>query len=98
MAFHQTNHEGALVDLIQAARRGLRHSRRSRANYTHISVAVRDALAAFDRPVFEVHLSNVHRREPFRSRSHGSGVATGVVAGLGPEGHAAALRALARMR
>ena len=94
--FAQTNGEGALVDLVQAAR-GAFGIVINPAAYTHTSVAVRDALAAFGGPVIEVHLSNVHAREPFRHRSHVSPVATGVIAGLGPEGYAAALRALARM-
>ena len=96
--FAQTNHEGTLVDLIHAARAGDACGIViNPAAYTHTSVAIRDALAVCDLPVFEVHLSNVHRREPFRHHSYVSGVATGVIAGLGPEGYAAALRRLGQV-
>lgn len=94
--FHQSNHEGALVDLIHEARSQAAGIVINPAAYTHTSVAIRDALAACSCPVIEVHLSNVHRREPFRHHSFVSGVATGVIAGLGTEGYAAALRSLAR--
>lgn len=63
--------------------------------WTHTSVALRDACALLARPLVEVHLSNVHAREDFRRRSYVSAVATGVVAGLGTEGYAAALRYVA---
>ena len=95
--FAQTNHEGALVELIHAARSAACGIVINPAAYTHTSVAIRDALAACDLPVFEVHLSNVHRRESFRHHSYVSDVATGVIAGLGPEGYAAALRRLAQV-
>ena len=63
--------------------------------WTHTSVAVRDATAMLQQPWVEVHISNVHAREPFRHHSYLSAVATGVIAGLGVEGYAAALRFLA---
>lgn len=63
--------------------------------WTHTSIAVRDAAAALSQPWVEVHLSNVHAREPFRHHSHLSSLATGVVVGLGTEGYAAAIRYLA---
>ena len=66
--------------------------------WTHTSVAVRDAAAMLQQPWVEVHLSNVHAREPFRHHSYLSAVATGVIAGLGAEGYAAALRFLAARR
>lgn len=93
--FHQSNHEGVLVDLIHEARTEADGIVINPAAYTHTSVAIRDALAACDFPIIEVHLSNVHRRENFRHHSYVSGVATGVIAGLGVEGYAAAVRAIA---
>lgn len=88
----QSNHEGALVDRIQAARAdGTRFIVINPAAYTHTSVAMRDALAAVALPFVEVHLSNVHRREPFRHRSYFSDLAVGVICGLGPQGYRAAV-------
>lgn len=89
----QSNHEGALVDRIQQARQaGVDFIVINPAAYTHTSVAIRDALAAVAVPFVEVHLSNVHRREPFRHRSYLSDLAVGVVAGLGPAGYGFALQ------
>jgi 3-dehydroquinate dehydratase-2 len=80
----QSNHEGALVDRIQAARSdGTDFIVINPAALTHTSVALRDALAAVDLPFVEVHLSNVHRREAFRQKSFLSDLAIGVVCGLG---------------
>ncbi len=89
----QSNHEGGLVDRIQAAREDQTDFILiNAAAYTHTSVAVRDALAAVGIPFIEVHLSNVYKREPFRHHSYLSDTALGVVAGLGPFGYEAALR------
>jgi 3-dehydroquinate dehydratase-2 len=89
----QSNHEGALVDRIQAAAHdGTDCIVINAAAYTHTSVAVRDALAAVSIPFIEVHLSNVYKREAFRHHSYLSGTAQGVIAGLGPYGYEAALR------
>lgn len=89
----QSNHEGELVDRIQAARNDKTDFILiNAAAYTHTSVAVRDALAAVDIPFIEVHLSNVYKREPFRHHSYLSDTAVGVVAGLGAFGYEAALR------
>ncbi|WP_178863667.1 type II 3-dehydroquinate dehydratase [Thiomicrorhabdus cannonii] len=63
------------------------------AAFTHTSVAIRDALAAVDLPFIEVHLSNIHKREPFRAHSYFSDLAVGVIAGLGPKGYELALQA-----
>ncbi len=89
----QSNHEGALVDRIQEARQdGTDFIVINAAAYTHTSVALRDALAAVGVPFIEVHLSNVHRREPFRHHSYLSDVAVGVIVGLGAAGYDAAVR------
>jgi len=89
----QSNHEGVLVDRIQAARdSGVAFIVINPAAFTHTSVAIRDALAAVAIPFIEVHLSNVHRREPFRHHSYLSDQAVGVIAGLGPGGYRFALQ------
>ena len=88
----QSNHEGALVDRIQAAaREGCRFIIINPAAYTHTSVALRDALAAVALPFVEVHLSNIHKREPFRHHSYFSQLAEGVICGLGARGYTLAL-------
>lgn len=94
----QSNHEGALIDRIHAARTdGTRFIVINPGGLTHTSVALRDALAAVALPFIEVHLSNIHRRESFRHHSFLSGIAEGVIAGLGPAGYRAAMQvALAR--
>ena len=92
----QSNHEGVLIDRIHAARLdGTQAIVINPGGLSHTSVALRDALAAVGLPVVEVHISNVHRREDFRHHSYVSGVADGVIAGLGLEGYRAALRYLA---
>ena|SRR5687767_11961014 len=79
----QSNHEGALIDRVQAARGdGTSFIIINPAALTHTSVALRDALAGVALPFVEVHLSNVHRREPFRHHSYFSDLAEGVIAGL----------------
>jgi 3-dehydroquinate dehydratase-2 len=93
----QGNHEGALVDRIQAARQdGTDFIVINAAAYTHTSVAVRDALAAVAIPFIEVHLSNIYKRESFRHHSYLSDLAVGLISGLGPDGYEAALRYAAR--
>lgn len=94
LVFEQTNYEGKLVELIQKARTEASGIVINPAAYTHTSVAIRDALSACDMPIYEVHLSNVHKRETFRHHSYVSGVATGVIAGLGSYGYVAALKKL----
>jgi len=93
----QGNHEGDLVDRIQAARQdGTDFIVINAAAYTHTSVAVRDALAAVSIPFIEVHLSNLYKREPFRHHSYLSDLAVGLISGLGADGYEAALRYAAR--
>ena len=90
--FRQSNHEGVLVDWIQEAGDGHAGIVINPAAYSHTSVALHDALAALDgKPVLEVHISNIHRREPFRHHSFVSSVADGVIAGCGVQGYALAI-------
>jgi len=93
--FRQSNHEGLLIDWIHEARREAKGIVINAGAYTHTSVALHDALAAFAGPIVEVHLSNVFRREAFRHHSYISPVATGVICGLGPAVYTLALDALA---
>ncbi|MCK6406621.1 MAG: type II 3-dehydroquinate dehydratase [Rhodocyclaceae bacterium] len=91
----QSNHEGALIERIHAARgEGVRFIIINPAAYTHTSVALRDAIAAVAIPFVEVHLSNVHARETFRQQSYFSDLAIGVISGLGSEGYLLALEYL----
>lgn len=88
----QSNHEGAIVDRIHAARTdGTEFVIINAGAYTHTSVAIRDALTGVALPLIEVHVSNVYRREPFRHHSYLSDIAVGVICGLGPHGYRAAL-------
>lgn len=92
MRFFQSNHEGVLIDLIHEARLQASGIVINPAAFTHTSVAILDALNAFDAPVLEVHISNVHKREAFRHHSFVSARAEGVIAGFGTEGYLLALR------
>ena len=84
----QSNHEGALIDRIHAARtEGIDYIVINPGGLTHTSVALRDALAGVAIPFVEVHLSNVHQRETFRHHSYLSGIAQGVICGLGADGY-----------
>jgi 3-dehydroquinate dehydratase-2 len=95
--FAQSNHEGTLVDLIQAAREKNSAIVINAGAYTHTSVALLDALNAAELPAVEVHISNIYKRESFRHHSYISPVAVGVIAGLGTQGYLLALQALARL-
>ncbi len=94
----QSNHEGVLIDRVHAARNdGTDFIVINPGGLTHTSVALRDAFGAVAIPFVEVHLSNIHRREPFRHHSYFSDLAEGVICGLGAQGYCLALRfALAR--
>jgi 3-dehydroquinate dehydratase-2 len=92
----QSNHEGAIVERIHAARTdGTRHCIVNPGAYTHTSVAIRDAFTGVALPFVELHISNVHRREPFRHHSYLSDVAEAVLAGFGTQGYALALQYVA---
>ncbi|BBP83640.1 3-dehydroquinate dehydratase 2 [Pseudomonas sp. Pc102] len=88
----QTNHEGQLIDWIHQARSRCAGILINPGAWTHTSVAIRDALVASELPVIEVHLSNVHKREAFRQHSFVSGIAVGVICGLGSDGYRAGVQ------
>lgn len=88
----QSNHEGALIDRVHAAKaEGVDAIVINPGGLTHTSVSLRDALAGVAIPFVEVHISNVHQRESFRHHSYLSGIAVGVICGLGVEGYRAAI-------
>jgi 3-dehydroquinate dehydratase II len=92
----QSNHEGQLVDEIQAAPHQYQGILINAAAYTHTSVAIRDAIAAIDIPVVEVHLSNIYKRESFRHHSYIAPVVVGQISGFGSDSYTLGLRALVR--
>lgn len=89
--FMQSNHEGEIIDQIHDAREHADGIIINPAAYSHTSVAILDALNAFDQPVVEVHISNIHKREEFRHHSYVSLRADGIIAGLGTLGYVLAL-------
>lgn len=93
----QSNHEGAMVDKIQAARATTDLIIINPGAYTHTSIALRDALAAVRVPFIEVHISNIYAREEFRHKSFLSDIAAGLIAGFGVEGYYFALEAANRV-
>src|ERR1700734_684035 len=95
--FHQSNREYEIIDWIHEAREVAGGIVINPAAFTHTSVAILDALNAFDHPIIEVHISNVHKREPFRHHSYVSSVASGVIAGFGTQGYLLALRRIAHL-
>jgi 3-dehydroquinate dehydratase-2 len=96
--FRQTNHEGEIVDWIhEAAAKGAAGIIINPAAYTHTSIALRDAVAAVDLPVIEVHISNIFARESFRRRSHIAPVAKASLCGFGIHGYALAIDGLAKL-
>ncbi len=90
--FRQSNHEGEIVDWIHEARQNAAAIIINPAAYTHTSVAILDALYAFEGPVIEVHLSNIHKREAFRHHSYVSARADAIIAGCGVEGYSLSVR------
>ena len=97
LRFHQSNREYELIDWVHEAREDAAGIVINPAAFTHTSVAILDALNAFEPPVIEVHISNVHKREAFRHHSYVSLRADGVIAGLGTQGYALALRRVGRL-
>lgn len=95
LAFLQSNHEGQIVDWIQAAREDADTVVLNPAGYSFSSVAIFDALKAFEGPIIELHLSNIHARDELHRHSIMSRAATGVICGLGPHGYSLAMRAAA---
>jgi 3-dehydroquinate dehydratase-2 len=94
LEWHQTNHEGAFVELVQGLRGRVNGALVNAAAFTHTSLAIRDAFLAVQVPFVEVHLSNIFAREPERRQSRLADLAAGIVAGFGPEGYVLALRGL----
>ncbi|MEA5453829.1 type II 3-dehydroquinate dehydratase [Sinomonas sp. JGH33] len=95
--FVQSNHEGALIDAIHAARGSSVGIVINAGAYTHTSVAIRDAISAVQLPAVEVHITNVHSREPFRHHSYLSDVCKAVIAGAGTLGYRFAIEYLAEL-
>ncbi len=93
---YQSNIEGELVTAIQEARLWADGILMNPGAYTHTSIAMRDAISGIDVPVVELHISNVHAREPFRHKSMLSGVCLGVIAGFGRDSYFLAIEALIR--
>lgn len=93
----QSNHEGALIDAVHAARETADAIIINPGGYSHTSVALRDALSGVSLPVVEVHISNIHKREQFRHHSYISGVADAVIAGAGITGYRLAVEYLAEV-
>jgi len=93
LSFHQSNHEGALVDLIQSAREEADALIVNPAAYSFTSIAMLDAFKIFDGPIFEVHVSNIHARDELHRHSKLSSAVKAVIAGLGPYGYIVAMQA-----
>ena len=97
LSFHQSNHEGALVDLIQAARDEADAIIINPAAYSFTSIAMFDAFKTFEGPIIEVHISNIHARDELHRHSKLSAAAKAVICGLGPYGYIVAMQAALRI-
>ena len=95
--FFQSNVEGEIVNKIQEARKSFNGMIINAAGFTHTSVAIRDALDIFKKPIIELHISNIYKREDFRKKSLISDVVSGGIFGLGPEGYILAIISLEKM-
>ncbi len=95
--FRQSNSEGEIVDWIQLAQQESDGIIINPAAYTHTSVAILDALKQFNKPIIEIHISNIFSREPFRHHSYISPVANGVICGFGANGYSIALDAISQL-
>ena len=94
MKFVQSNIEGEIVTIIQDARKKYDGIIINAAGFTHTSISIRDALAIYKKPIIELHISNIYKREDFRHKSLISGVVTGVICGLGSNGYILAINAM----
>lgn len=92
--FRQSQDEGEIITWIQQARGRMQGVIINAAGLSYTSIAIMDALLSFDGPVIEVHMSNIHRREPFRNRTYTSKAAVGSICGLGPLGYELAIQAM----
>jgi 3-dehydroquinate dehydratase-2 len=97
LSFHQSNHEGELVELIQSARDTADVIIINPAGYSFTSIAIIDALKIFEGPVIELHISNIHSRDKLHRHSKISSIAKSVICGLGPYGYIVAMQAAAQM-
>ena len=97
ITFKQSNIEGKIVDFIQGSRKKYDGLIINAAGYTHTSVAIRDALDIFKKPIIELHISNIYKREEFRQKSLISDIASGGIFGLGDNGYILAIIAMQNM-
>ena len=95
--FTQSNLEGEIVNIIQEARKEYQGMIINAAGFTHTSVAIRDALSLFKKPIIELHISNIYKREEFRQKSLISDIATGGIFGLGTEGYILAIISMQKL-
>ena len=93
-SFFQSNIEGEIVNKIQDSRKSCDGIIINAAGYTHTSVSIRDALDVFKKPIIELHISNIYKREEFRQKSLISGIVTGIICGLGSNGYILAINAM----
>jgi 3-dehydroquinate dehydratase-2 len=97
LSFHQSNFEGAIVELIQSGRESADALIINPAAYSFTSIAIIDAMKIFEKPIIELHISNIHARDELHRHSILSGAATSVICGLGPYGYIVAMQAALQM-